>query len=877
MTVCRAQGSARTIGYDSTLAVLLLATTALTSPLFIAAAHAQNVPTGGSVAAGSVAIVQPSATQLNITQSSQSAVVNWQSFSVSQGSTVNIAQPNSSSAILNRVTSNATSNIAGQINANGQVYLVNPNGIAITKSGVVNTGGGFVASTLGISDADFQSGKRTFTGTGSSAAVSNAGAINVGRGGYAALIGGTVSNSGSINVPLGKVGLGSGERATLDFSGDGFLQVAVPTSAGGKGALIKNSGSIKADGGSVTISAATAREAARNAINISGVVQARSIGGRSGAIVIGGGGGGHVKISGRLDASSRRHSGGTIQVTGQSIKLKSATVDASGKTGGGMINIGGGRQGNGPLQHANTTTLDANTVIKADAIATGNGGNVVVWSDQLTTFTGTISAKGGAISGNGGEAEVSGKATLAYTGFANLSAAHGAFGTLLLDPFNVTISSGAQTTGAGFTANGNDSVVNVTTLQNALAGANVTVSTGSSGSQAGNITVSDPVSWTSGNTLTLNAAGNIAINGAISGQGGNYGGFLTLQVGAGKSITQTQSIYAGLVTVIGSGAQVTLTNTGNSFFNVAGNLGTGVNSSVSIYNQSGYYIWSNAATSTYGLTADTVRLATDFGTIGQQNSQPGDPANKITTGSGGLILAGTTNSTFNLNNEANVISKLSAVGRDITVFTSSPTLTVGNFGGINGITSGGTNTFGRLSLQADKYVFLAPVSAATSIQLASNTHNLAMEIGGATATPGFTGVTILASDLAQFSTPALIFGRNDSSSVTDPNTFITTYTPFGPTSITLKGPIATSSLAGGGPQAGQTFNSLSLYAAGNVSQDSGAIINLGAPNPNNGGQNQLAVRSAAAPPATSNSISKTRLALFPLMASATSPSPTPST
>jgi filamentous hemagglutinin family protein len=206
---------------------VLLATTALGTSLVIAPAYAENLPTGGSVAAGAVAIAAPTPTQLNITQTSQSAVVNWQSFSVGQGYAVNIQQPNSTSALLNRVTGHAPSSIAGSITANGQVYLVNPNGIAITSTGTVNTGG-FVASTLGISDSDFMSGKRTFTGTGESAGVSNAGTITTGRGGYAALIGGTVENSGNIFVPLGKVGLGSGERVTLDFSGDGFLQVAHP-------------------------------------------------------------------------------------------------------------------------------------------------------------------------------------------------------------------------------------------------------------------------------------------------------------------------------------------------------------------------------------------------------------------------------------------------------------------------------------------------------------------------------------------------------------------------------------------------------------------------------------------------------------------------
>ena len=496
--------------------------------------------------------LSPPPTQLNINQTSQSAVVNWQSFSIGQGSTVNIQQPNSSSALLNRVTGDTPSTIAGLLTANGQVYLVNPNGIAITGTGVVKTGGGFVASTLGISDADFQSGKRTFTGHGASAAVSNAGTIAVGPGGYAALLGGSVSNAGRIFVPLGKVGLGSGESATLDFSGDGFLQVALPTAAGGNGALISNSGTIRAPGGSVIISAATAVEAARNAVNISGLVEARTIGGQSGSIFIGGGAGGDVNVSGRLSATGRQATGGAVTVTGQNVALQGATVDVSGKTGGGTINIGGGRHGQGPLQRADTVNIDNNSVLRADATASGNGGNVVVWSDQLTTFAGTITARGGAAGGNGGQAEVSGKEKLDYTGFTDLSAANGAFGTLLLDPFNVTISNGTNNTGGSFDANTNDSIINVATLQTALGAANVTITTGTSGSQAGNITVASALSWSAATTLGLNAAGAIAINAPISITGA---GGLALNAGLALSGTGQPGVTTTGLT-FGNGASV---------------------------------------------------------------------------------------------------------------------------------------------------------------------------------------------------------------------------------------------------------------------------------------------------------------------------------
>src|ERR1700732_3383147 len=122
---------------------------------------AQSVlPQGGAVVGGSATIGAPTNNALTITQTSPSAVINWNSFSVGQPNTVTFNQPGSNSAVLNRVTGNTPSTIAGTIRANGEVYLVNPNGIAITPSGTVNVGGGFVASTLGISDHDFMAGKR---------------------------------------------------------------------------------------------------------------------------------------------------------------------------------------------------------------------------------------------------------------------------------------------------------------------------------------------------------------------------------------------------------------------------------------------------------------------------------------------------------------------------------------------------------------------------------------------------------------------------------------------------------------------------------------------------------------------------------------------
>src|SRR5262249_40936885 len=177
---------------------------------------AQQLPTGGSGAGGGGAGWGAPPRPRHYQTSKQQEISKWDTRSVGVGGTVNFNQPGASSATLNRVTSSTPSSIAGTINAPGTVMLVNPNGIAITKSGVINTGS-FVASTLGIKNEDFLAGRYNFQGNGASAPVTNRGHINVSTGGFVALLGGRVSNSGVINAKLGKVALGSGEAATIDL------------------------------------------------------------------------------------------------------------------------------------------------------------------------------------------------------------------------------------------------------------------------------------------------------------------------------------------------------------------------------------------------------------------------------------------------------------------------------------------------------------------------------------------------------------------------------------------------------------------------------------------------------------------------------------
>ncbi|MCS3925452.1 filamentous hemagglutinin family protein [Bradyrhizobium elkanii] len=194
------------------LAIALSATTMLTPP-----ALAQTLPTGGQVVSGQATISQ-SGNAMTINQSSDRMIANWQSFSIGAGSCVTFNQPGASSVALNRVVGQDPSRILGSLSANGQVFLINPNGIAIGKTGSVQTGG-FVASTLGISNADFLAGRYNFTGSGG--AITNEGSIS---GKVVALISPSVSNSGTIT---GSTALAAGTDVLLDFNGDGLLSVEV--------------------------------------------------------------------------------------------------------------------------------------------------------------------------------------------------------------------------------------------------------------------------------------------------------------------------------------------------------------------------------------------------------------------------------------------------------------------------------------------------------------------------------------------------------------------------------------------------------------------------------------------------------------------------
>ena len=229
----------------SMLGGMLAAASALAAPA---------LPTGGHVAAGSAAIGGASGASLTVSQTSSKAIIDWSSFSIGQGGSVQF--DNGSGATLNRVTGTSISSIDGLLSATGRVYLINSSGVIVGKSGVVNTGGSFAASTLDVSNSSFLAGgPMTFSGP-SVASVINLGKVGS-LGGNVGLIAATVRNDGTITAPHGTAGLAAGTTVTLDDAandGGGLFSVKVgdaSTSATNTGAIAAAAVELRAQQGNV--------------------------------------------------------------------------------------------------------------------------------------------------------------------------------------------------------------------------------------------------------------------------------------------------------------------------------------------------------------------------------------------------------------------------------------------------------------------------------------------------------------------------------------------------------------------------------------------------------------------------------------------------
>lgn len=450
----------------------------------------QAMPSGGDIRSGQGSISQDGK-NMTVLQNSDRMAIDWTKFDIAKDETVRYAQPDRNAISLNRVTGGQQSVIAGNLNANGNVALVNPNGVVFTKNSSVDVGG-LVASTARLNDEamkNFGNGKDSLglsLDKDSTAAVINEGQIKA-QGGLVALHAANVENKGTITNEGGTLAMAAAKNLTLSAADDDKLNFTVDGDLAKAQAL--NSGSLKADGGYVVMTAKSAGDVLSTVVNNSGTIEAKTLRkNEKGQILLDGGDNGQVEVSGTLDASGTEagQDAGNIKVIGQKTVVHDNTnLLAKGDNNGGKIETSG-----------DVLNLGDNLNIDAKGV-NGKAGEWLL--DPLDVIIADSDPTG---TDNYSGAE---KKTAADSDFTNGSASIG-----YNDP--------AATTANASSVNSAVTWISTDMVEKMLnAGTNVTIQAAATNGSA-NIIVKNDIEKTAGKdaTFTLDAMRNITINGNIS-------------------------------------------------------------------------------------------------------------------------------------------------------------------------------------------------------------------------------------------------------------------------------------------------------------------------------------------------------------------------
>ena len=814
---------------------------------------------------GTGTVVTPEGNRININGGSLSGdganlFHSFTQFGLTQDQIANFLSNPSIHNILGRVNGGNPSIINGLIQVSGgqsNLYLMNPSGIIFGSGARLNVPASFTATTAtgigfgsnwfsasGANDYAALVGRpNSFAFTLSQpGAILNAGDLAVDSGKNLTLLGGTVVNTGQMSAPGANITVAAvpGENVVRISQSGSLLSLDIqpvkPTDSrqDNWNLPVASLPELLTGGGEV-------RNATGVKVNSDGTVVLTGAGigipKETGTVMLPSGNGFAI-ASGTLDVSNTApgQSGGTVQVLGNKVGLVGANVNASGSNGGGTVLIGGDYKGQGTVPNADVTFVSKDSAIQADALRDGNGGRAIVWSEQTTRAYGKISARGGENSGNGGFVETSSRQFLDVTNPPDLVAPAGLGGTWLIDPRNITINEGPTTgipTTNPFSATADDSVLAVNDLLAALnGGASVTVSTGSTGTQQGNITLATDLDFNGrgNNTLTFNAAGSIFINGQIfdSQAGGDLLNLFLMGDSDNNregnvSITKPISTGGGNITI--SGASSVGTSAGSS----AVALGSSLNSG-------GGNIW---------LTGKTTGIGSFYGSSGISMAS----GTSINSEGGNIKLNGTNtrNSGFYGSNNGISISfgTINSEGGNISLSgTSNSSAGVSIFGGaltsgsgnisLSGMSTTGvglnvlydskiTSDSGDITLTADKIEFGFGSNSVTSsgkLLVQPKTPELHLEIGGTgAASTTFLNATELSSFKDGFASIAI--GRTDSSGAITLAGDLTFTDP-----VILRSPVGSGSInTTGFTLTGADNATITLLAAGDII--TGNIINPG--------------------------------------------------
>lgn len=436
----------------------------------------QANPEGAQVVIGDVGFQGMGTANLDIFNNSQTAIINWQNFSIDQGEITSIHQA-ASATTLNRVVSGNPSAIYGQLKAEaGNVMVINPNGIIVHAGGTVNVAGMLTVSTLDISDSEFMSGGIGRFRGNTSAGVENYGSVSSSNGDVV-FLGNFLRNEGEVSALGGTVAFGAGGDILVGTGGGGVISVQAGGEGGDTG--IVNSGSI--DAASVELKATGNVYAL--AIQNDGVVRAKGYNFSGGKLTLSAGSNGRIINTGNMEARNVSGRGGQVEISGGQVEIAAGTVDASGDYGraGGSVAISGSE-----------VTVGAGAAIDASG---STGGSVSLSSTGDTNVGGSLSATGSF--GAGGVVKVEGSDI--------------AVGSEAKVDVSGQTGGGTVVIGGGF--QGRDA--NVRNAEN------LTVAQGSA-------IVADAVEGGSGGVVVLWSDGDTLFEGDVSAHGVSKGGFVEI-------------------------------------------------------------------------------------------------------------------------------------------------------------------------------------------------------------------------------------------------------------------------------------------------------------------------------------------------------------
>ncbi|MBW4679474.1 MAG: CHAT domain-containing protein [Microcoleus vaginatus WJT46-NPBG5] len=704
----------------------------------------------------------PNNNQINITggqlsQDKANLFHSFERFGLNSGEIANFVSNPQIQNILGRITGGNASYINGLIQVTGgnsNLFLMNPAGIVFGPNSSLNVPASFTATTAG--GIGFRllwfnaSGVNDYTalvGTPSAFAfpmnnpggIVNFGSLSVSQGENITFLGGTVINTGNLSAPAGTITLAAipGENVVRLSQAGHLLSLEVQSIVNAGTASLAENWRLPIPSLPELLTGGNIDHATELTVNSDGTLQLAGSG-----ITIPTDSGTTI-TAGNIDVSAvAGGSGGEVNLFGNKVGLFNVGINASGSNGGGNVRIGGDYKGLGTVPNAGFTFISSDSTINADALTNGNGGRVIVWSEEATRIYGNLSVQGGKNAGNGGFVETSSRQFLDITTTPNIAAPAGLGGTWLIDPNNIEIvadgsgNSNITPTSAGappntFTTTSNTARIEIGLIYNALLSGDVTVSTGTaelSILQQGNITLSTPLDYNgidTEKTLTLNAHNNIFINQQISDSipdgdslnlvlnaNSDNSGFGRIQINApiitgGGNLTMNGrgDNFAGITInnpIITEGGSINLTGTSNS------REGILINSSVSLSSGGGNINLTGTSSTSIGIAVPSVSFTSAGGNI-SFNSNNSISANSATLDSqspnnGGEIAltapTGITVSSLNTSSSdsgnAGTIALNSSAGNITTTFDVKADASSGN-GGLIEVLADGNITTGFVS------------------------------------------------------------------------------------------------------------------------------------------------------------------------------------